>query len=31
LLHHGVTRFATANIKHFKPFGFAEVWNPLDA
>jgi toxin-antitoxin system PIN domain toxin len=31
LLHHGVTRFATANIKHFKPFGFAEVWNPLEA
>jgi hypothetical protein len=31
LLHHGITRFATANIKHFKPFGFAEVWNPLEA
>ena len=31
LLHHGVTRFATANIKHFKPFGFTEVWNPLEA
>ncbi len=29
LLHHGVTRFATANVKHFKGFGFAEVWNPL--
>jgi len=29
LLHHGVTRFATANVKHFKEFGFAKVWNPL--
>lgn len=29
LRHHGVTRFATANIKHFQNFGFAEVWNPL--
>lgn len=31
LRHHGVTRFATANVKHFKSFGFAEVWNPLAA
>lgn len=31
LRHHGVTRFATANVKHFKSFGFAEVWNPLTA
>jgi toxin-antitoxin system PIN domain toxin len=31
LLHHGVTRFATANVKHFKEFKFAEVWNPLIA
>jgi len=31
LRHHGVTRFATANVKHFKSFGFAEVWNPLKA
>ncbi len=31
LLHHGVTRFATANVKHFKEFGFDEVWNPLAA
>jgi hypothetical protein len=29
LLHHGVTRFATANVKHFKDFGFQQVWNPL--
>ncbi len=29
LLHHGVTRFATANVKHFKGFGFVEVWNPI--
>jgi uncharacterized protein len=29
LLHHGVTRFATANVKHFKGFGFEKVWNPL--
>ena len=29
LRHHGVTRFATANVKHFQNFGFAEVWNPL--
>lgn len=29
LRHHGVTRFATANIKHFQGFGFSEVWNPL--
>lgn len=31
LLHHGVTRFATANVNHFKEFGFDEVWNPLAA
>jgi len=29
LRHHGVTRFATANTKHFQGFGFQEVWNPL--
>ena len=29
LRHHGVTRFATANVKHFQNFGFSEVWNPL--
>ena len=30
LLHHGVTEFATANVKDFKGFGFDRVWNPLD-
>jgi hypothetical protein len=29
LRHHGVTRFATVNQKHFKGFGFQEVLNPL--
>lgn len=29
LLHHGVTDFATANVKDFQSFGFAKVWNPL--
>jgi len=29
LRHHGVTRFATANTKHFAGFGFEKVWNPL--
>jgi hypothetical protein len=29
LRHHGVDRFATMNTKHFKNFGFQEVWNPL--
>jgi predicted nucleic acid-binding protein len=29
LLHHGVTEFATINIKDFEGFGFARVWNPL--
>ncbi|MEO8614571.1 MAG: PIN domain-containing protein [Luteolibacter sp.] len=29
LRHHGVTRFATANVKQFQGFGFTEVWNPL--
>jgi len=27
--HHGVTHFATANVKHFGGFGFDKVWNPL--
>lgn len=31
LRHHGVTRFATANVKHFQDFGFSEVWNPLQS
>ncbi|MEX1118011.1 MAG: TA system VapC family ribonuclease toxin [Terrimicrobiaceae bacterium] len=29
LLHHGVRRLATVNVKHFKGFGFVEVWNPV--
>lgn len=29
LLHHGVTHFATANVKDFKQLGFEKVWNPL--
>ncbi len=29
LRHHGVTHFATANVAHFKGFGFEHVWNPL--
>lgn len=28
LRHHGVTEFATANIKDFEGFGFSKVWNP---
>lgn len=26
---HGVTEFATANVKDFQGFGFRRVWNPL--
>ncbi len=29
LVAHGVTEFATANVKDFEGFGFARVWNPL--
>lgn len=29
LLHHGVTRFATSNVKDFEGLGFEQVWNPL--
>ena len=29
LRHHGVTKFATANVKDFQSFGFEKVWNPL--
>lgn len=29
LRHHGVTQFATANVKDFEGFGFQRVWNPL--
>jgi len=29
LQHHGVTHFATANVKDFEGLGFQKVWNPL--
>lgn len=29
LRHHGVTEFATVNVKDFAGFGFTRVWNPL--
>jgi toxin-antitoxin system PIN domain toxin len=29
LITHGVTEFATANVKDFKGLGFERVWNPL--
>lgn len=29
LRHHGVTKFATANVRDFQSFGFEKVWNPL--
>jgi predicted nucleic acid-binding protein len=29
MLRHGVTEFATVNVKDFEGFGFAKVWNPL--
>jgi uncharacterized protein len=29
LQHHGVTEFATTNVKDFAGLGFARVWNPL--
>ncbi len=29
LRHHGVTHFATRNLKDFKSFGFDRVWDPL--
>lgn len=28
LRHHGVTDFATANLRDFQNFGFRRVWNP---
>lgn len=28
LRHHGVTQFATRNIKDFRDFGFENVWDP---
>jgi toxin-antitoxin system PIN domain toxin len=30
LRHHGVTEFATSNVKDFQGFGFTRVWNPLN-
>lgn len=30
LRHHGVTEFATSNVKDFTGFGFKRVWNPLE-
>jgi toxin-antitoxin system PIN domain toxin len=29
LRHHGVSGFATGNVKHFGDYGFERVWNPL--
>lgn len=29
LRHHGVTEFATCNVKDFQGFGFKRVWNPM--
>ncbi len=29
LQHHGVTEFATANVKDFQESGFTRVWNPI--
>ena len=29
LRHHGVTEFATRNVKDFQGFSFARVWDPL--
>lgn len=29
LVRHGVTRFATRNVRHFEGLGFDEVWDPL--
>lgn len=29
LRHHGVTEFATSNVKDFTDQGFGKVWNPL--
>jgi uncharacterized protein len=30
LIYHGVTEFATANVKDFTSLGFKKVWNPLE-
>lgn len=31
LQRHGVTEFATANVRDFDGLGFARVWNPVAA
>ena len=31
LRSHGVTEFATANVRDFQDFGFQRVWNPVAA
>ena len=31
LRHHGVTQFATRNMKDFQGFGFKRVWDPLES
>lgn len=31
LVHHGVTDFATANVKDFQSFSFRKVWFPLSS
>jgi hypothetical protein len=31
MIAHGVTEFATANIKDYEGFGFRKVWDPLPA
>lgn len=31
LLHHGVTEFATRNMRDFDGFGFERVWDPIAA
>lgn len=30
LRHHGVTEFATTNIRDFRNLGFTRLWNPLE-
>ena len=30
LRHHGVTEFATVNVKDFEDFGFTRVWDPIE-
>ena len=29
LRHHGITEFATRNVRHFQEYGFKRVWDPL--